>query len=390
MTRKPIDSSRPGIGEAVLAFAALAVALVVCEFAIRHLPLGDKMGWSMVPPIEARVASAEAATRPGLRVLVVGDSQTEWRDSTGQSYVRIAEWQLAAKNVQIGFVNLAQAGTDIDRYFGNLLKYADRLRPDVVVVGVFLGNDIRGATPPLSTPEGRRQALLAVDAVADEGSWLKRLAKNSVLLNFVFRLAKRLLPQLRSGFLEGIVERLKRSTGKDDAFVQERLKKADPALVDAARADTVNPWLLAAAVFYPDYYANLAAVAPGTEDEANLAGALADFSAIASFCSERKIPVVAVLIPPPVWVSERYHGFFHRLGHRSLGPPGGKVALIERLTEGLAKLGVSTIDVLGDLRQAGEDTYLPNDDHLNRRGHEIAGTALARWLASTQATGGRR
>jgi hypothetical protein len=382
MMRKPNHSSRPGIGEAALALGALVLAFAACEFAARHLSLGDKMGWSMVPRVDARVASAEKAPRQGLRALVLGDSQTEWRDSTGQSYVRVAERQLIADKVQAGFVNLAQTATGIDQYFANLTKYTDRLAPDVVVVGVYLGNDIRGAMPPLSTPEGRKQALLAAEPAVDQRAWWKRLALSSVLVNFVHRLAKRSLPQLRSGYFEDIVGRMQRSTGKDDGFVQDRLEKADAALVDASRADTINPWLLAAAVFYPDYYASLAAAAPGTEAEANLAGALADLAVIAEFCRERKIPVVAVLIPPPVWVSARYHDFFRRLGHGPLGPPSGKVPLIQRLHEGLEKMNVHRIDVLDDLRRASEDTYLPQDDHLNRRGHEIVGAALARWLVS--------
>src|SRR5262245_31473941 len=202
MIRKSSKSMRCGIAELTITLLSILITFLFCEFAIRHLTFSDKMGWTMVPPIEDRVRSAENAQRQQPRVLIVGDSQTEWRDSTGQSYVRVAQRQLAARNFLVEFVNLAQAGTDMDGYFGNLLRYADRLKPDLIVVGLFLGNDVKGANPPLSTPQGRKKALLSLETTPSDGLSLKLLAKKSVLLNFSFRIAKGYFPQLRSGFFE--------------------------------------------------------------------------------------------------------------------------------------------------------------------------------------------
>jgi lysophospholipase L1-like esterase len=376
-------SRRVGFGELAIAIVSLIITLVACEFVVRNSPLGDKMGWTMVPPVEDRVRAAENEQRRP-RVLIVGDSQTEWRDTTGESYVRVAERQFATKDRRAHFINLAQAGTDVDQYFVNLIRHADRLKPDLVVVGLYLGNDIRGATPPLSLDEDKQRALLARVPVENEAFSLRGFLKHSTLLNFLYRLAKGYSPQLQSGHLENIIQQLKDRSGQGDDYVRERLRAADPRLVDAARADTINPWLLATAAFYPNYYSELATVAPGTAHRPDLAALLRDFSVIAEFCRKRGTPVVAVLIPPPVWVSERYQDFFYKLGHRTLGSAKDALPLIQKLKEGLAEIDVHSIDVLDDLRAANDETYLARDDHLNRRGHEIVGSALARWLASSK------
>jgi hypothetical protein len=378
---------RAGLPELAIAVGSFLITFLICEFAIRHLALSDKMGWTMVPPLESRVLHAESTPRQNPRIIVVGDSQTEWRDSSGQSYVRVAERDLAERGMPVQFVNLAQAGTDMDRYFGNLLKYIDRLKPDLIVVGLYLGNDIHGSKPPLSTAEGREQSLLASTANSDESVSVKQVLKKSVLLNFIFRLSKKYFPQLRSGFLENIIAQLKSRTDRDDQFVEARLRRADPTLVEAARADIINPWLLATAVFYPNYYADLAIVSSGTEIvssgtemESNLKEALRDFASIADFCNARRIPVVAVLIPPPVWVSQAYQSFFRRLGYENFGPTSGNVPMIEQLQQGLAQLNVLTINPLNDLRSTPDEVYFPGDDHLNRRGHEVVGAVLAHSL----------
>ena len=117
--------------------------------------------------------------------------------------MRIAEGALPGVEV----VNLAEAGTDLDAYFGNLLRFGDRLDPDVVVVGLYLGNDLEPETPPLDTEEGKALALKPPPPPA-EGLG-RRIAKRSILLNSAFRLGKVYFPSLRSSFFQGMLDHLK-------------------------------------------------------------------------------------------------------------------------------------------------------------------------------------
>ena len=82
------------------------------------------------------------------RVLVLGDSFTEWRDITKHSYVRAAEKALT--NVE--FINLGKGGTDIPDYYLNLVRYVDVLDPDLVLVGLYLGNDLKPNKMPIADP----------------------------------------------------------------------------------------------------------------------------------------------------------------------------------------------------------------------------------------------
>jgi hypothetical protein len=87
-----------------------------------------------------------------------------------------------------------------------------------------------------------------------------------------------------------------------------------------------------------------------------------------------------VLLPPPVWVSERYWPYFKRLGYGDLGPSNGPVPLVERVKAYLSAEEVPALDVLPALRAETEPTYLENDVHLNRRGHQVIGRELASFL----------
>jgi hypothetical protein len=85
-------------------------------------------------------------------------------------------------------------------------------------------------------------------------------------------------------------------------------------------------------------------------------------------------------LPPPVWVAERYWGYFKRLGYGELGPLSGPVPLVERVKAYLSAEGVPALDVLPSLRADAESTYLENDVHFNRRGHDVVGRELASFL----------
>src|SRR5262245_6140412 len=97
-----------------LGAVSLTVGFLFMELAIRYSPLGDNiwMGWSLVPSVSVRVAKTGVANPGKTRILVLGDSMTEWRDNMGKSYVRVAERMLS--NIEV--VNLAEAGTDLPDY----------------------------------------------------------------------------------------------------------------------------------------------------------------------------------------------------------------------------------------------------------------------------------
>lgn len=377
------NRSRAGPGEWLLLTAAVVIACAGCEIAVRAYLQGDEITWSMVPPAEVRVRNAGEKLPGSTRILVLGDSQTEWRDTTGHSYVRVAGRRLMETGVAVQMVNLAEASTGLESYFGNLITYAGQLNPDVVVVGLYLGNDLDLDSPPLDTPEGRIAALGSVERYAEKRSVLVRLAKRSVFLSYVYLRGKRFIRQVQPESFEQFLANLNDLANGDHVYVKKRLQEVDPAMVEAARAGVINRGLLEWGISFPDYFADLAAAGPNTQAGTAVHGALRDLAALVRFCRERQLPVAVVLVPPPVWISERYHDFFRRIGYRNLGPVMESVPLVEQVKQALTGLQVPVVDVLPALRAAHENTYIANDEHLNRRGHEIVGTELARVLVAS-------
>src|SRR5207237_3222661 len=130
----------------LLLASSVRIALLIAEFVFRYLPLGDMAGWSMVAPVAER-AAAVPPKGGRTRIVALGDSFTEWRDNTGHSFVRVAERLLPS----VEMVNLGESGNDVEDYFGNFLQYGRDMRPDLVVDGLFFGNELVPSTITIVT-----------------------------------------------------------------------------------------------------------------------------------------------------------------------------------------------------------------------------------------------
>jgi SGNH hydrolase-like domain, acetyltransferase AlgX len=357
----------------------IVLCFVAGEWVLRALPVSDRMGANLVPTVEERVENAGHRSKYGTRILVLGDSFTEWRDTTGENYARIAQRVLRKHYSDPDMINLGEGGTGLFDYFSNLVRYGDTLNPDLVVLGIYLGNDLVASRWPIGSAPSLEAALREPRSNNRENG-VTHLLKQSIAFNYMFRVAKQFLPALRSDHFDRIVASLEQHTGRDGSYVSQRLAMADPKLVDEAKAETINVWDLAIGIFFPSYYSDLALAAAGTPAGRSVDGFLRDLAGVIAYCREKRYPVAVVLIPPCVWVSERYHSYFHRLGYTDLGPVSGAVPVIEKVKAALVAQGVPTLDLLPILRSARDEIFIENDIHFNRAGHEVAGQALARLL----------
>ena len=356
------------IGSTVLSFLA-------CEWVLRWSYVSDTIGWNLVAPVAQRVEQAGQKRDGVMRILTLGDSFAEWRDTTNDNFFRVAERQLVSSGQRIDLVNLGEAGTGLPQYFGNLLRYGPSVDPDLVIIALYLGNDLTPSKQgPLADPRTREALIQPRETEASWQSELVTFVKRSILINYIYRLLKQEVPVLQSGFLERTIAHMQRETGRDDKYVSQRLAEVDPALVEAARGDAINVWDLAIGVFFPDYYAG---VAKGN----NLHAFTNDLGAVLTYTGERYNRVALVLIPPPVWVAERYREYFKSLGYGHLGPLVGEPQSITIVRNLAHRLNIPVLDLLPVLRQAHDEIFIPRDVHLNLRGHEIAGEALASFLS---------
>ena len=67
----------------------------------------------------------------------------EWRDTTNDNLIRVAELKLQSIGQPVEVVNLAEAGTGVPHYIGNLMRYGVIVDPDLIVVALYVGNDLK-------------------------------------------------------------------------------------------------------------------------------------------------------------------------------------------------------------------------------------------------------
>lgn len=374
------DSDRSGgaWANALLLVFSLAASFLAFEILVRWTGLGDRMGGASVPTVAERLAGI-GPPNPGVpRILALGDSFTVWRDNTGASYPRVAVRALAKQGVDVDLVNLAEGGSGPKEYLVNLLRHGKALAPDLVIIGVYLGNDLFITDPPLDTPQGVAVALGG--ELQEDVPWWKQQAKHSLALTYTWRLLKLHFPIFRSGHFERITDYFLKGGGLDQSFLAERLANVPAVLIDRAKADAINPWDLVGAIFSPDHFGQLARMESATGKDAQVEGGLKSLGVIIGECRRQGVPVMAVLLPPPVWVSSSTHAYFRDLGHRDLGSTQGPVPVIERLKAFMAERQVPVLDVLPDLRAASHDVYLAEDEHLNADGQRLVGEALVSFL----------
>lgn len=384
MAKQPAQSvpaSTSGLKNRIASIALLIVVLSGCltimEIVARNLPQAERLGWNLVPVLPDRMEQIPEKG-PHRRVVVVGDSFAEWMETSGGNFVRVAEGQLREQGQEVEFVNMGEAGSGLSDYYRNLVDYGPGLQADKVVIAVYLGNDLVPFRNGLPSPEDVKTYLAPPPY---DRSW-RRSLKKSVLLNLIYRQAKMHIPWMRSGFTAHVVDYLRSRDGKDQTFVNQRLAKLDPQLLQQAEADAINGWDLATALFNPDYYGNLAdANTESPEGKAALA-ALADLRVLVRYAKTLAPQPLVVLIPPSPWAGERYHDYFRRLGYGHLGPTQSEPAILSTVKALLDEEGAPYLDLLPALRASPESVYLDRDIHFNSHGQDVAGHELARALAA--------
>lgn len=358
-----------------LLLSVLTAGFAVMEWLVRRLPAAERLGWNLVQPVAQRVEQA-AAKGQSHRIVVVGDSFAEWMEQSGGNFARIAESSLRRQGRNVAMVNMGEAGSGLADYYRNLVTYAAALKPDTVVISVYLGNDLSpfpGGLPPAD------QLHLRLPPTSAQHGW-RQFLKQSVLLNLMYRQAKLHVPWLQSGFTAHVVDYSRSVAGKDTAFVAERLARVDPQLLHDAKADAINGWDLATALFQPDYYDNLAKADTTSVEGVAARKALTDVQFVYRYVRSIGANPVLVLIPPSPWVDARYHDYFRRLGYGRLGLVDGLPPIVGEIVAMARGDGVAVLDLLPVLRASDQPAYLERDIHFNSHGQKLVGQALADFL----------
>ena len=366
---------------------ATSFSFLIGEYILRQMTVTDRLGFERVSSVEKRAFAAPVAKQRMLRIVGIGDSFTIFRDTQGRNYLRYAEKKISkAGSSGIDVINLAQAGTNLHEYFKNIALYGERLRPDIVTIGLYLGNDISRPGELSLKQKFEVGELMQKKKVKEKNlrEVLTGWAKNSILLNFIFRQLKVYVPALRSGAFEDLIDYLKKYEGKDDKFVQKRLNRADPRMVELAKSDAINVWDLASAIFHPDHYVNLYDIPPGSLAERNLSKMLIDLDFVISWLLARDMKPIVILLHPSIIVGKEYQEYYKRLGYSLPDLETKTTPLTDRITEHLLSREIVFLDTLSLLRSTKGNLYIPDDTHLNSKGQRVVGEALYELIESNK------
>jgi hypothetical protein len=359
---------------AVCGVAGLLV-LLAAEGVLRLLGGTPSDGGQGVPPVEERVAQTPAK-RPGqIRMLALGDSFTEFRDTAGENWARFAAREADRNGVALDVWNLGQAGTSVPHYLRNLKDYGRALAPDVVAVGLYLGNDAfeyeleiekkrRGLAPNPVTTRGRRP-----------GGTLARLRSTLRLADAVVRLRKEMAARAgsRHTTFDANLEHAAQIYGLAPTDRDAALAKADGEMVRLARADVLNGWDLAFGIVRPQRYVEQILLPDGSPASAAMEAMEQDLLAFDRECRAISRACVYVVIPCSLQVHPRHFAYYEKLGFATDPRTIGESPLRARVRAFFETHHLVAVDPLDALRESTLDPYLPFDTHLSVAGQEIVG-----------------
>lgn len=284
----------------------------------------------------------ESSSRGSSRVLVVGDSfvfGVGVEDS--ETFTALLPAGLSREGIEAEGLNAGIPAFGIPDAESWLRRHGAELEPDVVVIAVFLGNDLVDASPD-------REEILLVDGLLVPSqsagglkAWLHRHSH-------LYVAAKGLLEQ--PGF-----QPLRTKLGLGEPWKIRTLREELGVYMKSAEQD----------------------LKPAIDATDDAFGGFQDLS------SELGFELFAVLIPSEIQLDpERWQGSLTRLG---LDPAEYDPSTPTRIFQGLLdRHDIPTLD-LGPLFAArlkqGEELYFRLDRHWRTAGHQLAADELARFMA---------
>lgn len=330
----------------------LSLGLLAASLAAGVLELALRTGWIANAQYLRRQASVRGAGA-GRSLLILGDSFVEPRGLLA----RTLAVELVARGWEVH--NEATSGTGPFEYLDALRRAGPELRPDVVLLCFYAGNDLTDVLDHPRFEDGgssEDRSGIAIDRAASRPV-LGRL--------YLYHYLRARLALLRARRAD-----------------PERLASAgiDPELIDDAREGRVNPYLLQLALHDRGHFLDNVLV----EREASVrAWARVEelLGELDETCRELSARLVVVVLPHSIQVSGAQFDFFRRLTFR-MDERTLTTSRPQELLRGFCeRRGIALLDLLPEFRERAEEgLYLEKDDHFSRRGHEVAAEGILEFL----------
>jgi hypothetical protein len=274
------------------------------------------------------------------RVLGIGDSFSEMFKGEKLNYHNILEKQLNKlnHNKKYEVVNAGISNTGPGYYWNTLEKYGDSFKPDLVLIGFFIGNDFVEMNF-----DTKRVGLFINEPVHPKWGLLTYLRfKNLWLYQFGWARWIAWWDSLHKG----------KGTFSEDSFL--RIERARLYFFEKKQMDEFNKaWKRNSIVL----------------------------SKIINWCNERKIPLVVVIIPDQLQIEQK----LRQTLLKKFNIPEDAIDLYfpnRQLINFLKEKNVHYLDLTKPMQEAGKSKtlYLLRDTHWNFAGNAMAGNLISDYL----------
>ena len=308
------------------------------------------------------------------RAVVLGDSFAfGWGVEAWEAFPQLLESLVSERLGRLAvFFNLSTEGSDVEEYVSHLRRLGPTLKPHLVVVSYFVGNDA----------VARRERVKRYPESLSE--WVEKYLKKLKLVRIIrtrrlkSQVAQSLGMDLQPRDVRGVRNPMLDLLSSADPAVQARLRRVPEEDLKDALQWRINPFSLEQAVLQPDLAGHLKGQLTILTDDPSTGRLLKD---IRDEAARLGATVACVLIPASFQVQPSAVAALKRLGYKAEGELVAEPRPQRVLVEILRELDVPTLDLTVALRGLPEEPYYPLDGHLNPAGHRAVALAIAGFLA---------
>jgi len=299
--------------------------------------------------MEYRSREFNVDKRGRFRVLVVGDSFTfGWGVEDNETYPARIEKIVANEHHRndVEVINASFAAGSPDIYYLFIKERGLQLKPDLILIGFFVGNDIVDRREFVQVEwtktdrEGLPLQIKSLDSEVENGRWVKKQKRRQLIYR---------LPILRNSHLFHLLV----SSGRG---LKRLLKSESERLLE-----TFNPY-----IYDATYSERTRAAVQRTQTL---------FRAMAKLAASQKVPLAVIMIPAREQVhAEQLHREVRR--SRDLDKPQRVFGAFFDAEH------IPYLDLLPGLRAKaqGNEFYFRYDLHWNAKGHEFAAGTISTFL----------
>lgn len=308
------------------------------------------------------------------RILLIGDSFM-----LGGPNTKTIDYFLKENVRDFEIFNAGSAGNDINGYYEITKYYLDKINPDYVIVGLFLGNDFAG--PVIEQRNSLRYKFIQMGKkiLSNAYSFYKRIKVSKVTRRGVEELTPLEVAELKNF----VVERAKkiargRSLGVDKyeklarEYDYSKLLSKYPELKYAQYADEI-----ANAIVFREFISESILL---NNDNAilNYKNDLNKLKELNNFIksNNKNIKILYLLFPVSFMVDEKYAEFYKDLGYK-LPLPDTNYPLRTRLVNDLKSLNYSFIDVHNYIV---DDMFYKEDWHFTEIGNKVVADLIYKFI----------